>query len=201
MVWIHGVTRLKKIFKIIGNPKKKNEIANEKNHLPRDILFLILSCLSMKDNIRASAVCKTWHDIAVSVRDRSPLLVYFNVDLSGVSYGFFYPREKKTTKAMKLSYQFFDARLCQSKKGWLLLVHNHEGIKRLFFFNPFTREPITLPSLIATGAFGAAEFAFSCAPTSKGCVVCCISNRTPYRFLIHTWNVGAAKWVGHRGSQ
>ncbi|CAG7862476.1 unnamed protein product [Brassica rapa] len=31
--------------------------------------------------------------------------------------------------------------------------------------------------------------------TSKGCVVCCISNRTPYRFLIHTWNVGAAKWV------
>ncbi|KAH0910513.1 hypothetical protein HID58_033834 [Brassica napus] len=26
-------------------------------------------------------------------------------------------------------------------------------------------------------------------------VVCCISNRTPYRFLIHTWNVGAAKWV------
>ena len=54
---------------------------------------------------------------------------------------------------------------------------------------------ITLPSLIATGAFGAAEFAFSCAPTSKGCVVCCISNRTPYRFLIHIWNVGAAKWV------
>nr|VDC60670.1 unnamed protein product [Brassica rapa] len=119
----------------------------------------------MKDNIRASAVCKTWHDIAVSVRDRSPLLVYFN------------------------------ARLDQSKKGWLLMEHNHEGIKRLFFFNPFTREHITLPSLIATGAFGAAEFAFSCAPTSKGCVVCCISNRTPYRFLIHTWNVGAAKWV------
>lgn len=25
--------------------------------------------------------------------------------------------------------------------------------------------------------------------------MCCISNRTPYRFLIHTWNVGAAKWV------
>ena len=96
----------------------------------------------MKDNIRASAVCKTWHDIAVSVRDRSPLLVYFNVDLSGVSYGFFDPREKKTTKAMKLSYQFFDARLCQSKKGWLLMEHNHEGIKRLFFFNPFTREHI-----------------------------------------------------------
>ncbi|CAN6972470.1 unnamed protein product [Brassica rapa subsp. trilocularis] len=69
----------------------------------------------MKDNIRASAVCKTWHDIAVSVRDRSPLL---------------------------LSYQFFDARLCQSKKGWLLMEHNHEGIKRSFFFNPFTREHI-----------------------------------------------------------
>ncbi|KAH0910525.1 hypothetical protein HID58_033846, partial [Brassica napus] len=64
MVWIHGITRLKKIFKIIGNPWKKNEIENEKNYLPRDILFLILSCLSMKDNIRASAVCKTWHDIA-----------------------------------------------------------------------------------------------------------------------------------------
>lgn len=141
MVWIHGVTRLKKIFKIIGNPWKKNEIANEKNYLPRDILFLILSCLSMKDNIRASAVCKTWHDIAVSVRDRSPLLVYFN------------------------------ARLCQSKKGWLLMEHYHEGIKRLFFFNPFTREHITLPSLIATGAFGAAEFALLCSYKQRFCGV------------------------------
>ncbi|KAF8101663.1 hypothetical protein N665_0202s0026 [Sinapis alba] len=128
-------------------------------YLPRDILFLILSCISMKDNIRASAVCKTWHEVAVSVPDRSPWHV-----------------ENKTTKAMKLSYLFFDARLCHSKKRWLLMH-------------------ITLPSLIATGAFGAAEFGFSCAPTSKGCVMSCISNRTPYRLLIHTWNVGAAKWI------
>ncbi|KAG2330528.1 hypothetical protein Bca52824_001708 [Brassica carinata] len=71
----------------------------------------------MKDNIRASGVCKTWHEVAVSVRDRSPWLVYFNVDLSGVSYGFFDPREKKTTKAMKLSYLSFYARLCHSKRG------------------------------------------------------------------------------------
>lgn len=197
MFWILGVTRLKTILENKGNSeKKKNEIANKNQFdLPMDTLVLILCRLSLKDNIRASAVCKTWHEVAVSLRDRSPWLVYFDIDLTGVSYGFFDPMEKKKTKAMKLPYISFYANICYSKNGWLLIDDYHEGTKRLFFFNPFTRKYIKLPRLKAIGTIGT-EFAFSCAPTNKSCVVCGISNRTPpHHFVIYTWCLGAVEWV------
>lgn len=190
--WILGVTRLKPI---LGNSeKKKNEIANKELYLPMDLLRLILPRLSLKDNIRASAVCKTWHEVAVSVRDHSPWLVYFDIDLSGVSYGFFDPMEKKKTNAMKLPDLSIYASICYSKNEWLLMEDYHEGAKVLFFFNPFTRELIKLPSFIEIGTIGS-EFAFSCAPTNQSCVVCGISNSGIYHFYIHTWYLGAVEWV------
>ncbi|CAA7018592.1 unnamed protein product [Microthlaspi erraticum] len=153
-----------------------------------------MSRLSLKENIRSSAVCKTWHEAAVSVRDPCPWLVYFDIDLSGVTYGFFDPREKEKTKAMKLTSDLsIYAIISYSKDGWLLMEDYHEDTKVLVFFNPFTQECIKLQSLNAIGAIGT-EFAFSCAPTNKSCVVCGISDRTPDHFLIHTWYVGACEW-------
>lgn len=160
-----------------------------------ELLALIISRLSLKDNIRASAICKTWHEVAVSLRDPCPWLVYFDIDLSGVTYGFFDSREKKKTKAMKLTNDLsIYASISYSKDGWLLMEDYHEDTKVLFFFNPFTREFIKLPRLNAIGTVGT-EFAFSCAPTNKSCVVCGISNRQLDHFLIHTWYLGAFEWV------
>ncbi|CAH2071356.1 unnamed protein product [Thlaspi arvense] len=192
-----GYETLNAILEKIGNAEEMNEIAYKGFYLPMEILLDILSRLSLKDNVRASSVCKAWHEAAVSVRRNSPWLVYFNISRTGhgVSFGFYDPADKIKTKSMKLPNQPFHASLCYSKDGWLLLLVDYHGSNnRLIFFNPFTRVHMMLPSLITIETFGA-DFAFSCAPTNESCVVCCISNRTPDSFLIHTWCFGAAEWV------
>ncbi|CAH2071354.1 unnamed protein product [Thlaspi arvense] len=185
--------RLNAILEKFRKAEVKNEIANKGFYLPMELLLVILSRLSLKDNVRASSVCKAWHDAAVSVRSNSPWLVYFNTTPTGVSYGFYDPMEKKKTQSMKLPNEPFYTRLFYSKDGWLLLsVYYHKAEPpRLVFFNPFTQAHIILPSIKTSRA----DFAFSCAPTNESCVVCCISNRTRHRFLIHTWYHGAAEWV------
>ena len=47
--------------------------------LPIKLLELIISRLPLKQNVRASVVCKQWHLVAISVQivNRSPWLLYF----------------------------------------------------------------------------------------------------------------------------
>ncbi|KAL9309110.1 putative F-box domain-containing protein [Arabidopsis thaliana] len=83
----------------------KGEMLKEDLFLPSDLVRLILSRLSFKDNIRSSTVCKAWGDIAASVRVKSRrcwLLYHDAFQDKGVSYGFFDPVEKKKTKEMNL---------------------------------------------------------------------------------------------------
>ncbi|XWS66664.1 hypothetical protein CRYUN_Cryun05aG0220000 [Craigia yunnanensis] len=64
--------------------------------LPVELLELIMSHLTLEDNIRASAVCKRWHKVAISVRvvNQSPWLMYF--PKYGNFYEFYDPSERKT---------------------------------------------------------------------------------------------------------
>ncbi|CAH2071362.1 unnamed protein product [Thlaspi arvense] len=183
------ILRLNAILEKIGNA--------EEIRIPMDLVVLILSHLSLKDNIRASSVCKAWHKAAVSVRRNSPWLVYFDHDyLTGFSFGFYDPTEKIKTRSILLPNQPLYASLCCSKDGWLLLIVNYQedDPASLVFFNPFTRVYIILPRLIAIENFRA-DYAFSCAPTNESCVVCCIIDRTEDSFLIHTWDFGAVEWM------
>ncbi|ESQ47177.1 hypothetical protein EUTSA_v10028277mg [Eutrema salsugineum] len=54
--------------------KQKNSAEAEKSNkiwsnLPFDLTLLIMQRMSLKDNIRASVVCKTWHKALVRVED------------------------------------------------------------------------------------------------------------------------------------
>ncbi|KAJ0244929.1 F-box domain-containing protein [Hirschfeldia incana] len=170
--------------------------------LPSDLLVLILSRLDLKDNIRSSAVCKTWGEIASSVRVRDPPCWLMYLDPSRNSYGFFDPVEKKKTKAMTMMDLLPESSSCYihySNDGWLLMQERRGDFSRfrLFFFNPFTRERIDLP-LFETVFLFQDCFAFSCAPTKKqACVVFGIAKSTvSYRKVqICTWHSGAATWV------
>ncbi|KAH0876741.1 hypothetical protein HID58_064135 [Brassica napus] len=153
--------------------------------LPSDLLAVILSRLALKDNIRSSAVCKTWGEVAASVRVRDPpcWLMY----LDRYSYGFFDPVEKKKTKAM-MNPPELSKSCCvlYSNDGWLLMEDRASHVN-LFFLNPFTRERVDLP----------VHFAFSCAPTKKGCVVFGITRASVSRrkVEISTWCGAASAWV------
>uniref|UniRef100_A0A7N0UYZ4 F-box domain-containing protein n=1 Tax=Kalanchoe fedtschenkoi TaxID=63787 RepID=A0A7N0UYZ4_KALFE len=155
--------------------------------LPPELLELILSRLKLDDNLRASAVCKSWNEVACVVRvvSQSPWIMYFNK--SSDLYEFYDPTSRKIHLA-ELP-ELAETRACYTKDGWLLLYKL--GIQSLFFFNPFTREMIGLPTLKMTYQI----VAFSAAPTSPDCILFTLKHVTPEVVAVSTCRPGATEWT------
>ncbi|KAF8047709.1 hypothetical protein N665_2861s0003, partial [Sinapis alba] len=155
--------------------------------LPSSLVEIIMSRLVLKDNIRASAACKSWLDAAVFVRvvENPPWLFYMSkrgrslklVDpLKWKSYTLELPEIAKST-------------VCYSRDGWLLM---HRSItKDFFFFNPFSLELINLPKFKAPYS----EIAFSYPPTCDNCVVVALNFKVQQRVTIRTCHPGATEWI------
>lgn len=178
---------------ITDNRKAENEVNSEIlelqswSDLPAELLELILSRLTLEDNVRASAVCKRWHSVATSVRvvNQSLWLMYF--PKFGNCYDFYDPVQRKT-HSLELP-ELSGSRVCYTKDGWLLLYRPRTH--RVFFFNPFTRELIKLPRFEMTYQI----VAFSCAPTSPGCVLFTVKHVSPTIVAISTCFPGATVWT------
>ncbi|RDX83872.1 F-box protein, partial [Mucuna pruriens] len=155
--------------------------------LPTELLELILSRLSLDDNIRASVVCKRWHSAATSVCvvNQSPWLMYF--PKFGDWYEFYDPVQRKTY-SIELP-ELSGSRVCYTKDGWLLLYRPRTH--RMFFFNPFTQEIIKLPRFEMSYQI----VAFSCAPTSSDCVLFTVKHVSPTVVAISTCYPGATEWT------
>lgn len=161
--------------------------------LPAEVLELFLSRLDVGDNIRASAVCKRWCSVATSLRvvDQSPWLMYF--PKKGNCYDFYDPVQRKTY-SLELP-ELDGCRVCYTKDGWLLL--NRQDWRRLdgnhifSLFNPFTRDLITLPKFDRTYQIAA----FSCAPTSTGCVILIFRRVGSSLVAISTCYPGEKEWT------
>ncbi|XP_074285974.1 F-box/kelch-repeat protein At1g57790-like [Silene latifolia] len=186
--------RLKSLSVAIKDDKRRAvEISQNKQELelwsdlPGELLEIILSHLTLRENIRVSAVCKRWNSIAVSVRlvNKPPWIMYF--PKFGDLYEFYDPLTRKTysTEIQELC----GSRVCYTKGCWLLLYRPRTH--RLFFFNPFTRELIKLPRFEITCQI----VAFSCEPTSSSCVVFTIKHVSPTIVAISTCHPGATEWT------
>ncbi|WZZ70002.1 hypothetical protein YC2023_081372 [Brassica napus] len=172
-------------------------------NIPSDLLQEILSRLSLKANIQASTVCKTWCEAAVSVRKLQPLSWLFCPlkESEEGNYILFDPSRSQTYKLYFPELKGYA--FSYSKDGWLLVVTNilKGAVPGLFFlFNPFTREHINLPKL-KPKAFCC--LAFSAAPTSSSCLVISLNySRTRFRtgpyILIDTCRPGETVWTTHR---
>ncbi|KAJ8532704.1 hypothetical protein K7X08_015593 [Anisodus acutangulus] len=148
-----------------GGSAEEREGADEQNSLfcvPIEILEQILSRLNLKENIRASAVCKKWLAASISVRvaNKAPWLMFFPKFGDLVE---FYDPSVRQTYSIELP-ELCGSRLCYAKDGWLLLYKPRT--LRVFFFNPYTKNVINLPRLELTYQI----VAFSEAPTSPDCV-------------------------------
>ncbi|KAA8516725.1 hypothetical protein F0562_016769 [Nyssa sinensis] len=157
------------------------------SELPIELLELIVSRLTLKENICASAVCKRWLSVAISVRvvNQPPWIMYF--PKSGDFYEFYDPSQRKT-----YSIEFpelLGCRVCYTKDGWLLLYRPRTD--SVFFFNPFTRELIRLPRFEMTYQIAA----FSSAPTSPGCIAFTVKHISPTVVAISTCHPGAMEWT------
>ncbi|KAG7565922.1 F-box domain [Arabidopsis suecica] len=155
--------------------------------LPSDLLQLVISRLPLKDNIRASAVCKTWHEACVSLRvvHTSPWLIYFSK--TDDSYELYDPSMQKTYNLHFPELSGF--RVCYSKDGWLLMYNANSY--QLLFFNPFTRDHIPVPPLWM--AYDQ-RMAFSCAPTSTSCLLFTVSSVTWNYITIKKCCANAKEW-------
>ncbi|XP_010468652.1 PREDICTED: F-box protein At4g00893-like [Camelina sativa] len=169
------------------SPSKKALMNPSFADLPSDLLRMIMSHLVLEDNIHASGACKSWCEAAVSVRvvEKHPWLMCFRKRGNLVEL-----RDPLQWKLYTLSLpELAESTVCYSRDGWLLM--DKTGSKKdVFFFNPFSRELITMPECEL-------EFdtiAFSCSPTSDNCVVVAI-RFTYYSATISTCHPGDDKWV------
>lgn len=178
----------------ITKEKTRNQIWKE---LPLELLSSVMSYLEIKDNVRASVVCKSWYEAAVSVRviNQPPWLMYFFKSRN--SYEFYNPSNcKKHTMELPKSLDGFIVRY--SRDGWLLMSKNISS--DFVLFNPFTMDLVVLPYLELW--YGYQLVGFSCAPTSSSCVVFTIKDYDPGHVTIRTWNPGETAWTSTQvGSQ
>ncbi|KAJ8537635.1 hypothetical protein K7X08_014175 [Anisodus acutangulus] len=173
-----------------GGSTEEREGADEQNSLfcvPVEILEQILSRLNLKENIRASAVCKKWLAASISVRvaNKAPWLMFFPKFGDLVE---FYDPSVRQTYSVELP-ELRGSRLCYAKDGWLLLYKPRT--LRVFFFNPYTKNVINLPRLELTYQI----VAFSEAPTSPDCIVFTVKHISPTLVAISTCQPGATEWT------
>ncbi|CAN8308341.1 unnamed protein product [Cochlearia groenlandica] len=153
------------------------------------LLEVIISKLVLEDNIRASAVCKTWREAGLYARlvDKPPWLMY--LPKRGHSFELYDPLHQKmyTFNLPELS----KSAVCYSRDGWLLM--RKIASNELFFFNPFTRKLINLPKC----RFTYDSIAFSCAPTSSTCLVLAFTHvgHAYGRTTTSTFHLGETEWV------
>ncbi|CAA7018622.1 unnamed protein product [Microthlaspi erraticum] len=182
-------------------PRRKNvDISNKNNtpcknalkpsfaDLPLCLLEVIMSQLVLEDNIRASAACKSWREAGVSVRvvEKHPWLMWFPITSN--LFRFFDPLQSKSY-TLELP-ELADSSVRCSRDGWLLM-QRHYTEDEMFFFNPFTRELISLPKF----KLPFREIAFSCPPTSDDCVVLALNLDTDAYLTISTCHPGATDWI------
>ncbi|CAH2048020.1 unnamed protein product [Thlaspi arvense] len=178
-------------FDQLNKDVNNNELESSKfltfADVPSGLLEAIMSYLSYKDSIRASAVCKAWRKAAVAVRvaEKYPWVVSF--PKRGDSVYLFDPLERKMY-TLNLP-EIAGTNVCCSKDGWLLM--RRSSFVDLFFFNPYTRELISLPKC----ELSFQAIAFSSAPTSGTCVVVALRPVRRDAIAISIWNLGACEWV------
>ncbi|CAA7018303.1 unnamed protein product [Microthlaspi erraticum] len=155
--------------------------------LPSSLLEDIMSRLELKENIRASTACKPWLEAGVAVRvvEQHPWLMCF--PKRGNSFQFRDPLKWKpyTLELPELA----DSTVRDSRYGWLLMQRSRKD--EMFFFNPFSRELISLPKL----ELRFRDIAFSGPPTSDNCVVIALNFARKYYVTISTSHPGATEWI------
>ncbi|XP_073272256.1 F-box/kelch-repeat protein At1g57790-like [Primulina huaijiensis] len=187
-----GRKRMKLLADTIKKERRDSSVDSDEEQtwsaLPIELLEQFLSQLNLKDNIRASAVCKRWLAVAISVRqaNKPPWLMY--MPKHGDLYEFYDPSERK--KYWLKFPELQDSRLCYAKDGWLLMMTPRP--LNMFFFCPYTREVIKLPVLRRLALH---MIAFSAAPTSPSCVLFTVRRVVGSIVEIRTCRPGDKEWT------
>ncbi|XP_013624067.1 PREDICTED: F-box protein At4g00893-like [Brassica oleracea var. oleracea] len=146
-----------------------------------------MSLLMLKDKIRASTVCKKWREAAKSVRVFHKHQWFVSIPTFGNSINLFDPLERKKYTLNLPEKGVTD--VAYSKDGWLLM--RRSSFVEFFFFNPYSRELISLPD----NELPYQAIAFSSAPTSETCTLVTLNRISECIVAISTCYPGATEWI------
>ncbi|OMP04346.1 hypothetical protein COLO4_09712 [Corchorus olitorius] len=202
-----------------GNNYEEEKKAHCVCHLPKDVMRIILSYLSVVDYIKFRIVCKCWrlafnaclasYDIISQehpARELPWFLVLKNVKPE-TKYSQFYPILYTAGEWGNLSSpcvpsrtaipELCGTRILLSKFGWLLLFDERKFDSwEIYFFNPFSKAKIVLPFMDVTKLLWA-RFDISSPPTSPDCMVLAASCIEPVDVRIDLCRRGSYTWTSY----
>ncbi|KAL6657230.1 hypothetical protein ACP70R_005010 [Stipagrostis hirtigluma subsp. patula] len=172
--------------------------------LPVDMVEELVPRISVFDYLNVRKVCKRWSSISKPIQYAKRYLPYpMMLSICPSSAGVFklfdpiVEKEYTLKNSSLMPCQDYFEMLLFAKHGWALLIR---GEKYICAANPFTGEILELPELPRLGN----QFdgiAFSSAPKSPDCVVCCIhKDRNPdvaqsLGIFVMVWRPGAEHWT------
>ncbi|XP_006398846.2 F-box protein At4g00893 [Eutrema salsugineum] len=150
-----------------------------------------MSLLVVKDNIKASTVCKAWYKSGASIlmKDRHLWFMKYPISPGNIRPCELYDPSQKMTYLVKYP-EVSGMTIYYSKDGWLLMHKDYPS--DLFFFNPFTRQRISLPDC----DYYIECAVFTCAPTSDRCLVFGLTNVDNNKKIVgvNTFRLGETRW-------
>ncbi|KAJ3683286.1 hypothetical protein LUZ60_013513 [Juncus effusus] len=166
-----------------------SDISRQWADIPRDLLELLLSKLSLVDCIYIPTVCKAWSTVPNHLHEAKvcPWLMYYPQDATQCRfidplYGKEYCMDLKS-----LGFDSDKITLHFSKDGWVLLSCGSGRNMSISMTNLFTRKTIKLPPCFLFGqSYG---LSFSSIPTSPDFIVYGINF-----FALFTWRPGDECW-------
>ncbi|XP_061362021.1 F-box protein At3g56470-like [Gastrolobium bilobum] len=164
------------------------------SNLPNDLLLQIVDRLGLIEFLGFRGVCKDWHNASSKAKDKSfgvdPWLLIY--DEGGSQCSLLSNQDKIYT----MNIPELDGATClASYEGWLL-VFRHGS---MFFFCPFTRAKIELPSCPFTEVSDHIA-AFSSVPTSQDCTVAVFSRINDHEVELYLLCRGNSIWAKHNYS-
>ncbi|MED6195225.1 hypothetical protein PIB30_035922 [Stylosanthes scabra] len=174
--------------------RKSDESEVEWCNLPGDLLSRIATYLDLIDFIRFRVVCKGWN-IPHSEYNPSQRELWFLIYGEGSQCSFLklgWQSAHSDRLYTNVNFHELDGATClASYLGWLLLVR--EGA--MFFFCPFSRSKIDLPSCPFT-ELSEHIAAFSADPTCEDCVVVVV-RKSEQELELHSLRKGNKDWRKH----
>ncbi|CAL5357569.1 unnamed protein product [Camellia sinensis] len=160
--------------------------------LPRDLLSPIANRLGLIELLGFRGACKDWKAASStasakteSSSDHRPWFILYGENSECILY------DQLDKKKYTINVPELDGATClASNQGWLLL--SREG--SIFFFCPFSRARIELPSFPHSDLSGH-NAALSAPPTSENCVVCVINRHDHLIVELNVLRRGEQTWT------
>ncbi|KAL5718497.1 hypothetical protein ACHQM5_011394 [Ranunculus cassubicifolius] len=189
------------VVEVTENKVYKEEWGQWKD-LQVDHLELILQSLVLRDCIRFRLVCKPWMTMKPLSRpfnlltqsdpQHLPWLISLANNKNDVCH--FYHPIYTDSYVMNIP-QLEGAFVLHANFGWLLLTKAINS--SIFFFNPFTKETITLPEIEEESFYCLENISFSAPPTSSDCIVFGLGQGRVHRVYMLAYRKHENRWISY----